>query len=117
MQYGAFGDGDLRVVGVADVDGVLVEDSDVISIGILARAKKGMLTDAWGDMEFVGGGSNGERILRDLGGWHDCSTWEDKLLGRLAPSASAWIGCGAYSRGGAAVNDRGSDGAAQDALA
>ncbi len=63
-------------------------------------------------MEFVGGGSNGERILRDFGGWHDCSTWEDELLGRLAPSAPAGIGCSAYSRGGATVNDRGSDGAA-----
>jgi hypothetical protein len=40
-----------------------------------------MLTDAWGDMEFVGGGSNGERILSNFGGWHDCSAWEDELLG------------------------------------
>ena len=75
------------------------------------------MTDAWGDMEFVGGGSNGERILRNFGGWYDCSAWEDELFGRLAPSASAWIGCGAYSRGGVTVDDRGSDGAAQYALA
>ena len=110
-QYGTFGGGDLRVVGVVDVDGVLVKDSDVISNGILARAKKGMLTGAWGGMEFVDGGSNGKRIIRDFGGWYDCYAWEDELLGRLGPSASAWIGCSAYSRGGAAVNDRGSDGA------
>ncbi len=71
VQYGTFGDGDLRVVGVIDVDGVPVKDSDVISIGILARAKKGMLTDTWGDMEFIGGGSNGEGVLCYFGGWYD----------------------------------------------
>ena len=40
-----------------------------------------MLTDAWVDMEFIGGGSNGEGVLRYFGGWDDCSAGQDELLG------------------------------------
>ncbi len=81
MQYGSFGDCDLCVIGIVDVDGVLVKDGYVIGVCILARAKKGMLADAWRDMEFIGGGSNGKGVLRCFCGCDDCSTGQNELLG------------------------------------
>ena len=67
----ALGHRDLSVVGIVDVYSVPVEDGDVISIGVLARAKEGMLADTRGDMKFIGGGSHGEWVLCDFGCGND----------------------------------------------
>ena len=92
-----FCDGDYGVVGVVYVDGVLVKYGDVIGISELARAKQGVLTDAWGDVEFVGGRANSEGVLRNFCGRYHCSAGQDELLGGFSSGASAGVSGSAHS--------------------
>ena len=101
MQYGSFGDCDLCVVSGVDVDGVLDKDGYVIGFCVLARAKKGMLADAWRDMEFIGG----KGVLHCFRGCDNCSTRQNELLGRFASRALTWISGSAHSSGGSTVGD------------
>ncbi len=96
-QYGAFCGGDYGVVGVVYVDSVLVKYGDVIGVGELARAKQGVLADAWGDVEFVGGRANSEGVLRNFRGWYHCSAGQDELLGGFSSGALAWVIGSAHS--------------------
>jgi hypothetical protein len=70
-EDGAFAYGEGGVIGVIDIDHLLVEYCDIICICKFAHAEERMLTDAWGDVEFVGWRSDVEWVFGKFGYWDD----------------------------------------------
>ena len=93
-----FCDGDYGVVGVVYVDSVLVKYGDVIGIGVFSRAEERVLTDAGGEVEFVGWCSDVERILRFFCCLDHLSAGKDEPFVRWFACAMAWVVLGSDSR-------------------
>ncbi len=68
---GTFADGENGVIGIIDVDHLLVKNCDVVGIGKFTCAEEQMLTYSGGDVEFVGRRSDVEWIFSNLCGWDD----------------------------------------------
>jgi hypothetical protein len=70
-KNGSFANGEDGVVGVLDVDHLLVKNRDVVGIGKFACAEKRMQTEPRGDVEFVCRCSDVDWLFGHLCSWDD----------------------------------------------